>query len=174
MGCTNSRSIGNTLILHPPFKNNVIPLTDEQIKILKETWGIIEPTKKEIGVNVYIRFLKMNPDIKSRFTEFKEISIEEINKNNGHPRRLMAAIENSIGSLYDPETFAGYVLELGRRHVRLRFKPTKSHFIDLRKAFISTIKEFLTTDWRPEVEESWVLLFDFMAAVMMKGFNAKS
>ena len=47
-------------------------------------------------------------------------------------------------------------------------------FIDLRKAFISTIKEFLTTDWRPEVEESWVLLFDFMAAVMMKGFNAKS
>lgn len=69
----------------------------------------------------------MNPDIKSRFTEFKEISIDEINKSNGHPRRLMAATENSIGSLDDPETFAGYVLELGRRHIRLRSKPTKSH-----------------------------------------------
>lgn len=76
---------------------------------------------------VSVRFLKMNPDIKSRFTEFKEISIDEINKSNGHPRRLMAAIENSIGSLDDPETFAGYVLELGRRHIRLRSKPTKSH-----------------------------------------------
>lgn len=76
---------------------------------------------------VSVRFLKMNPDIKSRFTEFKEISIDEINKSNGHPRRLMTAIENSIGSLDDPETFAGYVLELGRRHIRLRSKPTKSH-----------------------------------------------
>lgn len=59
MGCTNSRRIGNTLILHPQFKsieNIVIPLTDEQIKILRETWEIIEPTKKEIGVNVYIRY----------------------------------------------------------------------------------------------------------------------
>ncbi|XP_058967106.1 cytoglobin-2-like [Pocillopora verrucosa] len=177
MGCTNSRRIGNTLILHPQFKsieNIVIPLTDEQIKILRETWEIIEPTKKEIGVNVYIRFLKMNPDIKSRFTEFKEISIDEINKSNGHPRRLMAAIENSIGSLDDPETFAGYVLELGRRHIRLRSKPTKSHFIDLRKAFIGSIKEPLTTNWRPEVEESWVLLFDFMTAVMMKGLSSTS
>ena len=59
MGCTNSRRIGNTLILHPQFKsieNTMIPLTDEQIKILRETWEIIEPTKKEIGVNVYIRY----------------------------------------------------------------------------------------------------------------------
>ena len=39
----------------------------------------------------------------------------------------MAAIENSVSSLDDPETFAGYVLELGRRHARLKFKPCKSH-----------------------------------------------
>ena len=32
-----------------------IPLTAEQIRMVQETWEIIEPHKKEIGVNVYIR-----------------------------------------------------------------------------------------------------------------------
>ena len=71
----------------------------------------------------------MNPKLKSSFTSFKDISVDDINKSNDHPRRLMAAIENSVSSLDDPETFAGYVLELGRRHARLKFKPSKSHVI---------------------------------------------
>ena len=69
----------------------------------------------------------MNPKLKSSFTSFKDISVDDINRSNDHPRRLMAAIENSVSSLDDPETFAGYVLELGRRHARLKFKPSKSH-----------------------------------------------
>ena len=69
----------------------------------------------------------MNLNLKARFREFKDISVDEINKSNDHPRRLMAAIENSVSALNDSETFAGYVLELGRRHARLNFKPSKSH-----------------------------------------------
>jgi len=69
----------------------------------------------------------MNPKLKSSFSSFKNISVDDINKSNDHPRRLMAAIENSVSSLDDPETFAGYVLELGRRHARLKFKLSKSH-----------------------------------------------
>ncbi|XP_020605620.1 cytoglobin-2-like [Orbicella faveolata] len=95
--------------------------------MVQETWEIIEPHKKEIGVNVFIRFLSMNPKLKSSFSSFKNISVDDINKSNDHPRRLMAAIENSVSSLDDPETFAGYVLELGRRHARLKFKLSKSH-----------------------------------------------
>lgn len=69
----------------------------------------------------------MNPNVKARFHAFKDISVDEINKRNEHPRRLMAAIENSVSSLHDPEAFSGYVLELGRRHARLNYKPSKSN-----------------------------------------------
>ena len=69
----------------------------------------------------------MNPSLKDRFTDFKDISVEEINKSNDHPRRLMAAIENSVKSLEDVETFSEYALELGRRHARHSYKPTKSN-----------------------------------------------
>ncbi|KAJ7363648.1 hypothetical protein OS493_009810 [Desmophyllum pertusum] len=176
MGCTNSHSVENSMIAYPfvAIEKTVIPLTGEQIRVVQETWEIIEPNKKETGVNVYMRFLSMNPYLKARFTDFKDISVDEINKSNGHPRRLMAAIENSVTSLDDAETFAGYVLELGRRHARLNFKPSKAHFVDLRKAFIYSIKEFLASSWSSEVEESWVLLFDFMAGIMIKGYHSKS
>ena len=69
----------------------------------------------------------MNPSFKDRFTEFKGISVDDINKSNAHPRRLMAAVENSVKSLEDGETFSGYILELGRRHARHSVKPTKSN-----------------------------------------------
>lgn len=74
---------------------------------------------------VFVRFLKMNFDIKLCFIEFKEILIDEINKSNGYFRRLMVVIENLIGLFDDFEIFVGYVLELGRRYIRLCFKLMK-------------------------------------------------
>ena len=69
----------------------------------------------------------MNPSLKTTFSDFKDISVEKINKSNSHPRRLMAAIENSVTALDDTETFTSYMMEMGRRHARMNIKPSKSH-----------------------------------------------
>lgn len=74
----------------------------------------------------FLRFLSENPGMKSRFTDFKDISVDQINKSTAHPKRLVAAIENCVNSMDDVETFSAYVLELGRRHAKLNLKPTKS------------------------------------------------
>ena len=79
-----------------------------------------------ISLFPFLRFLSENPGLKSRFTDFKDISVDQINKSNVHPKRLVAAIENSVNSLNDVEIFSEYVLELGRRHAKLNLKPTKS------------------------------------------------
>ena len=57
MGCTSSHSVQNSMIACPfvEIEKTEIPLTAEQIRMVQETWEIIEPHKKEIGVNVYIR-----------------------------------------------------------------------------------------------------------------------
>lgn len=57
MGCTTSHSVENSMIAYPfvAIEKTVIPLTGEQIRVVQETWEIIEPNKKEIGVNVYMR-----------------------------------------------------------------------------------------------------------------------
>lgn len=57
MGCTNSHVVESSIIAFPfeSIEKTVIPLTVEQKRIVRETWRIVEPNKKEIGVNVYVR-----------------------------------------------------------------------------------------------------------------------
>ena len=73
------------------------------------------------------RFLSMNPNLKPRFTEFRGIIVTDINRGNCHARIVMTAIENVLSALDDPEILASYMLEIGKRHARLNFKPSKSH-----------------------------------------------
>ena len=55
----------------------------------------------------------------------------------------------------------------------LSFFSPFSQLADLRRAFIFTVQGYLTSRWNAEVEESWVLLFDFMAGIMMTGYSHK-
>lgn len=58
MGCASSHSVENSMVAYPfvAIEKTVIPLTVDQKRILQETWKVMEPYKKEIGVNVYIRW----------------------------------------------------------------------------------------------------------------------
>ena len=57
MGCTNSHFVQNSMPVHPfvTIKKTAIPLTAEQIRMVRETWEIIEPHKKQLGVDVFTR-----------------------------------------------------------------------------------------------------------------------
>lgn len=55
MGCTTSYVPNITNHLPESTKETIIPLTTEQKMIVRETWRIIEPNKKDMGVKVYVR-----------------------------------------------------------------------------------------------------------------------
>lgn len=57
MGCTSSHSVQNSMITCPfvAIEKTEIPLTAEQIRMVRETWEIIEPHKKQFGVDVFMR-----------------------------------------------------------------------------------------------------------------------
>ena len=69
----------------------------------------------------------MNPNLKPRFTEFRGVIVTDRNRSNCHARIVLTAIEHVVSSLDDSEVLASYMLELGNRHARLNFKPSKSH-----------------------------------------------
>ena len=45
------------MTVHPflAIEKTVIPLTAEQIRMVRETWEIIEPHKKQLGVDAFTR-----------------------------------------------------------------------------------------------------------------------
>lgn len=57
MGCAKSHCVQNSMTVYPfvATEKTVIPLTAEQIRMVRETWEIIEPHKKQIGVDVFMR-----------------------------------------------------------------------------------------------------------------------
>jgi len=57
MGCTNSHFVQNSMTVYPfvAIEKTVIPLTAEQIRMVRETWEIIEPHKKQFGLDVFMR-----------------------------------------------------------------------------------------------------------------------
>ena len=57
MGCTNSHFVQNSMTVYPfvAVEKTVIPLTAEQIRMVRETWEIIEPHKKQLGMDVFTR-----------------------------------------------------------------------------------------------------------------------
>ncbi|XP_068697893.1 globin-like [Montipora foliosa] len=178
MGCSNSHVSGNTVAIaaNPDSLGStgetIIPLSTEQKTIVRETWKVIEPNKKDFGVNVYVRFLTEYPTFKSLFPEFKDIPLHKVNKRNVHVKRLVAALEKTVSSLDDVETFQRYLFELGRRHADLRIKPTKSQFRKLKLAVLDSMKEFSSSIWSSEAEDSWGLLFDVVASIMLTGINS--
>ena len=57
MGCTNSHFVQNSMTVYPfvAIEKTEIPLTAEQIRMVRETWEMIEPHKKQFGVDVFSR-----------------------------------------------------------------------------------------------------------------------
>ncbi|EDO44016.1 predicted protein [Nematostella vectensis] len=148
-------------------------MTYEQKYLIRETWKFLEVSKKEIGVSVYKRFLNMHPGLQTYFSEFKHIKIDNINGSHGHPRRLLMAIDNAVTALGDSDSFSAYLVELGRRHHGMNFRPGPTHFNDLRKCFLSVIEEILATAslWDFQVEEAWNRLFDSITAMILRGIQ---
>ena len=134
--------------------------------------------KKELNVKTS----RHQPHLQATFSQIPRIRIWP----NDYWRRLspFVALPSSIfvplgvSKTYTQRSSRDTVLVLPswtRNEAKLKlFFLSLLQFTDLRKAFICSIKKPLASYWRSEVEESWVLLFDFMTAIMLKGINSKS
>ncbi len=74
----------------------------------------------------------MYPEMQNLFPEFRgQGSVEKLEATkflNGHSKRLMTAVENSVNSLNDFESSSTYLQELGRRH---KTRKLKSHYLEV-------------------------------------------
>lgn len=68
--------------------------------------------------------------------------LEETKFLNGHSKRLMTAVENSVHSLNDFEACSTYLQELGRRHKTRKLKP---HYLEVSLLVGNTSRFSLST-----------------------------
>ncbi|XP_028408969.1 myoglobin-like isoform X2 [Dendronephthya gigantea] len=128
-----------------------------------------------IGLNMQTGSLfQVYPEMQNLFPEFRgQGNVDKLETTqflNGHAKRLMTAVENSVNALGDFESCSTYLQELGRRHKIRKLKP---HYLErMGAAMMLAFKELYPDLWTEETDEAWNKLYKYISDMMVEGLNS--
>ncbi|XP_028408968.1 neuroglobin-like isoform X1 [Dendronephthya gigantea] len=176
MGCNMSADrlskIHNQTVIHTTY--NKLVLTDDQKQLIRYSWEFFEPKKTAIGRKMFVNLFQVYPEMQNLFPEFRgQGNVDKLETTqflNGHAKRLMTAVENSVNALGDFESCSTYLQELGRRHKIRKLKP---HYLErMGAAMMLAFKELYPDLWTEETDEAWNKLYKYISDMMVEGLNS--
>ncbi|MEV5570031.1 globin domain-containing protein [Spirillospora sp. NPDC052269] len=124
-------------------------------RIVKESFGHIEPHGAQAVAYFYGRLFAENPRLRTLFPPAMDLQQD----------RLFHALTTLVWSLDSPGAMTSYLSRLGRGHRRFGVRP--EHFPALRSALLATLRRFSGRAWSPEAEAAWAAAFDAAAQIMI-------
>ncbi|XP_021374368.1 globin-like [Mizuhopecten yessoensis] len=108
-------------------QQNVGALTDQEVKLLKDSWGILAEDKKTNGVKLFMKLFRRFSKAKEMFRMFKDKPLEALDYNGettktnyrmvAHGMSVMYALESYIDSLDDIYCLKELVRKTARTHL---------------------------------------------------------
>ena len=126
---------GNSVIMQISFiaQKNSLQQQDDSLCSFCDNFSLCEDDWNSCFLYPFSLF-RLYPEMQNLFPEFRGQGnvdvLEETKFLNGHSRRLMTAVENSINSLNDFQSCSTYLQELGRRHKSRKLKP---HYLEVKR-----------------------------------------
>lgn len=135
-------------------------MTDDQIRLVKDSFKRIEPLAEEVAVLFYARLFKLDPSLRPLF----KIDIRE------QGFKLMQMLRLVVEGLSNVEALTPELHSLGTRHVS--YGVEDSHYETVGQALLWTFEKALKPDYPPETEEAWHAAYDLLAQIMKEGSPA--
>ena len=135
-------------------------MTNDQIRLVQESFRKIEPLAEEVAVLFYARLFKLDPSLRPLF----EIEIRQ------QGIKLMQMIRLVVEGLSHPEELVPQLHSLGVRHVAYGVKD--HHYATVGEALLWTFEKALHPDYTAETNESWTVVYGMMAHLMKEGGHA--
>ena len=132
------------------------------LELIQQTWEKVKPHGKEWGPKFYNNMWTKYPEVRTTFFPESKPEIQG--------PRLYASLNFMIKNASDIETLKQYCFNMGDRHKKYHI--AREHFKVVGDAFIMTLTEFLGEDFTPEVKAQFVLLYDVVAEMTIKGLEA--
>lgn len=133
---------------------NLSPL---QKHLIRRSFGVIAGRSEIIGQLFYARLFALDASLRALFQHDMN---EQVNK-------LMRMIALCVSALDDEKLFVKTVEELGARHVSYGVRD--EHYAIVGEALIWALSEGLGTAYTHEVQSAWIVLYDLMAQVAIRG-----
>lgn len=144
-------------------------LTDEEKKILRETWRLVVPIMDTAGDLFYRRLFELQPAYRQLFTQDMEAQKRKLMSMLAFVVRTSDWAEASWAEDVnrDDDLFL-VVLALGRRHAML-YKVPEEAFPVVEEALLWTLNMGLGQAFTAEARAAWAKLYALLSATMLMG-----
>ena len=129
-------------------------MTEEQIRLVKESWDKVLPIINTVARLFYFRLFQLNPKLRDLF----HVDIGD------QGRKLMLTFNTAIEVLDNFDDLLPTLENLGRRHVA--FGVEDKDYTTARIALIWALEHGLGEEFTFETKEAWLAIYDNMAKPM--------
>jgi len=133
------------------------PFTEKQIRLLRQTFALLEPKAGIAGLVFYRQLFTLDPSLQKLFQSSIELQ----------SRKLMESLGYTVATLENPKTLVPVLESLGRRHVT--YGVQKKHYDTVVIALLQALEQVLDTAFTAEVRDAWNTALQFVATTMMRG-----
>ncbi|XP_025105346.1 non-symbiotic hemoglobin 1-like isoform X1 [Pomacea canaliculata] len=141
--------------------------TEEQKRIVVESWKIIQQDIAKVGVVMFVGLFETHPDVQDIFIPFKGKKLEDLWTSTdlkSHVLRVMGTVEKCLARIHEPAKMESILHELGVKHLLLNIRV---EYLDLiGPQFIKAVRPAMGDLWTPEVESAWANLFRLITHIM--------
>lgn len=126
------------------------------VRLIRETWAVIEPQHDEITKFFYGMLFSIEPGLRELFPANMDVQRS----------RLVRALVHFVHTIDRPEELTPFLRQLGKDH--RKFGVVNKHYEPFGTALLAAIKHFLGEMWTPEVERAWAEGYTVMARTMQQ------
>lgn len=131
-------------------------MTPEQVRLVQTTFEKIRPVAQETGELFYQKFFEMDPTVRPLFKgDMKQQGL-----------MLMTAIGMAVSNIDRPETIAGNIEALGRRH--WNYGVRAADYNTFGAALMWTLEQVLGDAFTQEAREAWGETFALLSENMKR------
>jgi Hemoglobin-like flavoprotein len=133
------------------------PLTPEQIKLLRQSFGQVQSQGTIAALLFYRILFTIDPSLKSMFHTSIELQA----------RKLMDSLAFTVNSLEEPGKLMPMLEAMGRRHVSYGVRD--EHYETVLTALLQMLQESLGDAFTPDTRDAWETALNFVATAMKRG-----
>jgi nitric oxide dioxygenase len=131
------------------------PVTAEQVKLVQDSWAMVEPISDKAAELFYGRLFETAPEVQSLFKgDMKE-----------QGKKLMQMITVAVKGLTNLEAIVPAVQELGKRHVKYDVK--EEHYAVVGASLLWTLEQGLGEAFSPDTKEAWTAVYGVLSNTMI-------
>jgi len=161
--------------------------SQQQMTTVQMSWETVKGLGTDkVGEAFYVKFFALEPEsiqlfplsVRQRYRDWadetEEPEVLDASLDSPALRKLWAKVVDAVGSavsgLHDFNRLVPMLQQLGMRHVGYGLKPEYWRIAE--KVLVEVLQEGLGDQFTKEVEMAWVMVYGFMTATMMAGFEA--